>query len=140
MKPKEPKRRRAIVLAAGEGRKYEMGRMSAVFKADNAETARTYSVSEWWLDPKTKGPGAHAHPYDHVYYVLSGTLSVFVDEEWTHCRSGAFVMIPGGTPHDFENRGEERAGMLSFNNAAGFESEMPSIVEWFAKHPQETIP
>jgi hypothetical protein len=34
-----------------------MGRISAVFKADGAETGQLYSISEWWLDPHTKGPG-----------------------------------------------------------------------------------
>jgi ferritin len=30
-----------------------MGRISAVFKADGAETGQLYSISEWWLDPHT---------------------------------------------------------------------------------------
>ena len=41
-----------------------MGRISSVFKADGEETAKGYSISEWWLEPHTKGPGAHAHPED----------------------------------------------------------------------------
>jgi hypothetical protein len=31
-----------------------MGRIQSVFKADGAETADRYSISEWWLDPETK--------------------------------------------------------------------------------------
>jgi hypothetical protein len=41
--------RKPIVLAPDEGRAYPMGRIRAVFKADRAETANGYSVSEWWL-------------------------------------------------------------------------------------------
>jgi hypothetical protein len=41
---------RPLVLA-GEGRSYPMDHISAVFKADGAETAGLYSISEWWLDP-----------------------------------------------------------------------------------------
>lgn len=59
-----------IVLAAGQGRHYYMGRMSAVFKADGHETKSKFSVSEWWLEPKTPSPGVHHHPDDHVFYVL----------------------------------------------------------------------
>jgi hypothetical protein len=44
--------------------------MRAVFMADNAETDSHYSISEWWLEPNTKGPGVHAHPEDHVFYVI----------------------------------------------------------------------
>ena len=51
-----------VVLAPDEGRSYAMGRLSAVFKADAAETGQGYSISEWWLDPHTKGPGPHSHP------------------------------------------------------------------------------
>jgi hypothetical protein len=56
--------RRPVVLAPGEGRVYPMGRISAVFKADDTETEQRYSISEWWLDPHTEGPGAHSHPED----------------------------------------------------------------------------
>jgi hypothetical protein len=52
--------RQGIVLAAGEGRAYPMGRLAAVFKADGAETDGQYSISEWWLEPHTPGPGAHS--------------------------------------------------------------------------------
>ena len=45
--------RRPVVLGPGEGRAYPMGRISAVFKADGAETGQLYSISEWWLDPHT---------------------------------------------------------------------------------------
>lgn len=35
--------RKPIVLAPGKGRHYEMGSMSAIFKADGDETANAYS-------------------------------------------------------------------------------------------------
>jgi hypothetical protein len=35
--------------------------MRAVFRADGGETADTYSISEWWLEPGTPGPGPHSH-------------------------------------------------------------------------------
>ncbi len=112
-----------------------MGRISSVFKADGAETGETYSVSEWWLEPNTKGPGTHSHEDDHVYYVLDGTMSVSLDGTRSHCSKGSFILIPGGTPHDFENRSQARAGILSFNNKSGFEKQMPSIVDWFKANP-----
>ena len=66
--------RRPVVLKPGEGRAYDMGdRMSAVFKADRDETAHHYSISEWWLEPHTKGPPAHQHPEDDVFFIIGGT-------------------------------------------------------------------
>jgi mannose-6-phosphate isomerase-like protein (cupin superfamily) len=124
-----------IVLAPGAGRAYPMGRIEAVFKADDAETDRGYSISEWWLEPHTTGPGAHAHPEDDVFYVIEGTMSVLVGDRWVDAPKGSFVLIPGGTTHDFENRSAARAGVLNLSAPGPFEHHMPGIVEWFAEHP-----
>jgi quercetin dioxygenase-like cupin family protein len=111
-----------------------MGRISAVFKADGAETAQAYSISEWWLDANTQGPGAHSHPEDDVFYVISGTMSFLVGQEWIDAPAGSFVLVPGGVTHDFENRGSQRAGVLNFFPGV-FEPAMDGIAQWFAKHP-----
>jgi mannose-6-phosphate isomerase-like protein (cupin superfamily) len=66
-----------VILGLGEGRSYPMGRIGAVFKADGAETESRYSISEWWLEPHTQGPGAHSHPEDDIFYVIEGTMSVW---------------------------------------------------------------
>ncbi len=102
--------RHARFLAPGQGRRYDMGRMQAVFLADREETDRRYSISEWWLEPRTPGPGTHAHPDDHLFYVIAGTLSVSLAGEWTEVSRGGSALIPGNTPHDFQNRGAERCG------------------------------
>ena len=70
-------KRAAIVLAPGQGRSYSMGPMKAVFKADGDETARMYTISEWWLEPHSRGPGAHSHAEDDTFYVVQGTMSFF---------------------------------------------------------------
>lgn len=127
--------RAATALGPGEGRHYAMGRIQAVFKADGAETANRYSVSEWWLEPKTKGPGAHAHPEDDIFYVLEGTMSLLVGDKWSDAAAGSFLLVPGGMVHDFENRGDRRAGLLNLSIPGAFEPHMPSIVAWFAQFP-----
>ena len=127
--------RQPIVLAPGEGRAYPMGRISAVFKADEAETDSRYAISEWWLEPHTQGPGPHSHPEDDIFYVIEGTMSVLVDQQWTHATRGAFVLVPGGVTHDFENRGDVRAGLLNLSIPGGFEPHVPGIAQWFAEHP-----
>lgn len=126
-----------VVLGPGEGRAYPMGRLSAVFKADGAETGHGYSISEWWLDPHTKGPGAHAHPEDDVFYVLAGTMSVMVGAEWIEASTGSFVLVPGDVTHGFENRGSERAGMLNVSAPGDFEQRMPGIAQWFIDRAPE---
>ncbi|MGH7023660.1 MAG: cupin domain-containing protein [Caulobacteraceae bacterium] len=115
------------VIAPGEGRRYAMGRMGAVFKADGAETAGAYSVAEWWLEPRTRGAGTHEHEEDHVFYVIAGTLSVLLGDRWLDAAAGAYAVIPAGTPHSFENRGSVRAGFIAFTSPGGFEENMPGI-------------
>jgi mannose-6-phosphate isomerase-like protein (cupin superfamily) len=129
------RKRKPLVLPPGGGRSYPMGRISSVFKADCEETASRYSISEWWLEPNTKGPGAHSHEDDDVFYVIEGTMSILVDGNWVDADKGSFVLIPGGFTHDFENRTSKRAGVLNVSAPGGFEENMPSIVQWFAEQP-----
>jgi quercetin dioxygenase-like cupin family protein len=112
-----------------------MGRIAAVFKADGAETAGRYSISEWWLDRHTQGPGPHSHAEDDAFYVLAGTMSILVRDEWVDAPAGSFVLVPGGVTHDFENRGDARAGVLALSTPGDFERHMPAIADWFAEHP-----
>jgi mannose-6-phosphate isomerase-like protein (cupin superfamily) len=128
-------RRAGIVLQPGEGRPYPMGRISALFKADGDETRAAYSVSEWWLEPHTQGPGPHSHEEDDVFYVLEGTMTFLLGDRWVDAPRGAFVLAPGGMTHDFQNRSSSRAGVLNFSIPGEFEESMPAIAEWFAEHP-----
>jgi mannose-6-phosphate isomerase-like protein (cupin superfamily) len=125
----------AIFLPPAGGRQYPMGRIAAVFLADGVETQERYSISEWWLDPNTKGPGAHSHAEDDIFYVIEGTMSFLLGERWVDAPRGAFVIAPGGMTHDFENRSDQRAGALNFSVPGGFETEMPGIAQWFKENP-----
>ncbi|MEY2934707.1 MAG: hypothetical protein RL033_5456 [Pseudomonadota bacterium] len=124
-----------IFLPPGGGRQYPMGRIAAAFLADGAETSDRYSISEWWLEPHTQGPGAHSHEEDDIFYVLEGTLSFLIDGRWLEAPRGSFVLVPGGMTHDFENRSSARAGALNFSVPGGFEEHMPGIADWFREHP-----
>jgi mannose-6-phosphate isomerase-like protein (cupin superfamily) len=127
--------RQGIYLAPGDGRPYQMGRMAALFKADGDETEGRYTVSEWWLEPHTQGPGAHNHDEDDLFYVLEGTMSFLLGDRWIHADRGAFVLIPGRMTHNFENRSDERAGILNFGVPGDFEKNMPAISQWFQDNP-----
>jgi mannose-6-phosphate isomerase-like protein (cupin superfamily) len=108
-----------------------MGPVTALFKADGDETRGRYSISEWWLEPHTRGPGAHQHEEDDVFFVIEGTMSFFVGGRWIDAPKGSFVIAPGGTPHDFENRTGKRAGALNVSVPGDFEPSMKGIAAWF---------
>jgi quercetin dioxygenase-like cupin family protein len=133
-------RNRPIVLGPGEGRHYPMGALNAVFKADEAETACAYSISEWWLDPHTPGPGAHSHEEDDIFYVIEGTLRFLVGDDWIDAPKGTFIRAAGGVVHDFANETDQRAGFLNLSFPGGFEREMPGIAAWFTARTDGTEP
>jgi mannose-6-phosphate isomerase-like protein (cupin superfamily) len=128
-------KRTGIFIPAGGGRAYAMGRISAVFLADGAETDQKYSISTWWLEPNTKGPGAHTHQEDDVFFVIEGTMSILLGDRWIDAPPGSFVLAPAGMRHDFENRTARRAGVLNLSVPGNFEANMPAIASWFAEHP-----
>jgi mannose-6-phosphate isomerase-like protein (cupin superfamily) len=130
-----PRKRIAIFLPPGEGRPYPMGRISALFKADGDETLGRYSISEWWLEPHTQGPGTHCHAEDDIFYVIEGTMSFLIGDRWIDAPKGSFVLAPGGMTHDFQNRSSNRAGVLNFSIPGDFEENMPAIAKWFADNP-----
>lgn len=125
----------AIILTKGEGRVYNCGTMSAIFKADENETNEKYSVSEWWLEPDSDGPGEHFHEEnDEVFYVLEGTPSFLIGDKWIDADKGTFLRIPAKMIHDFKNNTGSKTGILNFFIPGGFERNMPSIVKWFEEN------
>jgi mannose-6-phosphate isomerase-like protein (cupin superfamily) len=121
-----------IILKKGEGRVYNCGTMTAVFKADENGTNESYSISEWLLKPNLEGVGAHKHEQnDEVFYVLEGTTSILIEDKWIDAEKGTFIRIPANTIHDFCNRTDKETAVLNFFIPGGFEKNMPSIVKWF---------
>ncbi len=124
-----------ILLKKGQGRKYNLGPMTAIFKADENETDNKYSVSEWWLEPHSEGPGAHLHEnVVQTFYVIEGPLSFFLADHWIDVEAGTFIRIPENTMHTFANRTNKKAGFINFDIPGGFEKEMPSMAAWFANN------
>lgn len=114
-----------------------MGPITAIFKADGEETEGKYSISEWWLEPKTKGPGAHSHAEDDIFFVIEGEMHFLVDDKWVVATKGDFVLVPAGIIHDFENRSAKKSGVLNISTPGNFEQYMPDIVAWFQKNPPQ---
>lgn len=128
--------RKPLVLKPGEGRSYPCGPMTAIFKADGEETGERYSISEWLLEPHSQGPGAHSHEAnDEIFLVVKGRPSILVGETWHDVETGSLIVIPANTTHDFENRTTEPASLFNVFIPGGFETNMASIVEWFAANP-----
>ena len=124
--------REPVVRLAGEGREYRMPAMRSVFHADGEETGDAYSVSEWWLEPDSDGPGAHSHEAnDEIFRITEGTMSVLVGDRWIDAPSGSVIVVPAGVTHDFANRTAAPAALFNVFIPGGFEKNMPDIVKWY---------
>ena len=105
---------------------------SSSFKADGAETANRYSISEV--------VGAEHDAYSErtptprtACSTSSRARTILVDDHWIDAAEGAFVLVPGGVTHDFQNRSAERRRRASPPRT--FEERMPAIVGWFTDNP-----
>jgi mannose-6-phosphate isomerase-like protein (cupin superfamily) len=124
-----------IVLPRGEGRTYDCGSITAVFKADGAETDARYSVSEWWIEAGGAAVDPHAHEAnDELFYVLAGTMTFRVGEREVDAEAGTFLRIPAGVVHGFRNRTGERSGVLNVFIPGAFEENMPAIAAWYREN------
>src|SRR5438067_5598006 len=121
-----PASRKPVILGPGVGRSYPMGRIAAVFKADGSETQSGYSISEWWLEPHTQGPGPHSHPEDDIFYVIEGTMSLLVGEAWTHATRVHSFLSRAVSPTTLKTPARHGPGVLNLSIPGSFESHMPS--------------
>lgn len=51
------------------------------------------------------GPGLHVHPFDQIYYVLEGTMTLQFGLGTYHVQPNTFVIIPLGVVHQNRNEG-----------------------------------
>jgi mannose-6-phosphate isomerase-like protein (cupin superfamily) len=59
--------------------------------------------------------GKHIHDVDQIFYILSGVMSVEIEDKQYECRTGSLVVFPAGVPHRNWNAGSEPTVHLAFN-------------------------
>lgn len=91
------------------------------FKARGEQTNGTLTVVENTVAPG-EGPPLHVHASeDEAWYVLEGTLRFQLDAELHTAPAGTFVFVPRGTPHCFQNSGDQPARILVIFTPSGME-------------------
>jgi quercetin dioxygenase-like cupin family protein len=112
-----------VRLRAGEGEQVSpRAGARATFKARTEQTGGAYSLVEWEHEPGAPGPPLHVHDREEeAFYVLSGAVAVSVGGVRTEEGTGAFVLVPRGTPHTFSVVGDEPARMLLILSPPGYE-------------------
>jgi quercetin dioxygenase-like cupin family protein len=64
------------------------------------------TVNSASLSPDSPGTSWHIHPFDQLYFVLEGCLTIDVASEHHEVSPGHLVVLPAGVPHRNRNDGD----------------------------------
>ena len=115
----------AFIVSPGEAPRYggQQGREADITEllATAKQTGGGLGIFRQTIAPKS-GPPTHLHAMEAEFcYVVSGQFNFKLGERVMSAPTGAFIFIPRGTPHTFQNIGTE-TGMLLFGvTPGGFE-------------------
>ena len=128
---------KATVLGPGDGERLAAGAGSSiVIKAGSEQTDGSFFLSETTIEPGFPGPPPHRHRTLHdMFYVLSGTLTMQVEDAFRELGPGGFACIPPGVVHTFSNPSGEAVRFLNFNTPGGFERYMRELAAAAADEP-----
>jgi quercetin dioxygenase-like cupin family protein len=106
---------------------------AVTFKVRGRETGGSMTAFETVVAPGL-GPPLHEHANEEeTLYVLEGEVRFKLGDRMVSGGPGAFVFVPRGTPHAFQNVGETPARMLIHFSPSGMEG----FFEEFAQLPAE---
>lgn len=123
----------ARVVAPGEGRRiWQLGNIFTM-KATAEQTRRSYTL----LEQECAGapPPRHVHEHDEeAFYVLEGTLDLFLGDDVVPVVPGSFCLVPRGLAHTFRSTSEKPARMLVILSPPGFETFFDACEQRFPEH------
>lgn len=104
---------RGKFVPSGAGKVFTAPSASAsIVKLTADESSNQLSVTEYTV-PVDAGPPLHVHTLeDETFWVLEGTLSVYVNGEQFEAGPGSLVYGPRGVPHTFKNRSRQAVRIL----------------------------
>jgi quercetin dioxygenase-like cupin family protein len=127
----------ALVIG-GASEVLEIGEGQVRILAAADVTGGSWAALERTEPPDTR-TGLHRHnSMDEAFYVVSGTLTVFVNGRLHELPPGSFVFIPRGTPHAQGNRTPSTIKVVSFFSPAGWEQSARARAEVHRKYPAGT--
>ena len=123
-------RRQLVHLAPGEGETVRSPTGPALtFKLRGAQTGGSLAAWENVVAPG-EGPPLHAHKNeDEIWYALEGSFRFTLGEYTAAAERGAFVYIPRGVVHTWQNIGQTPGRFLVMVAPAGFETFFDQFAE-----------
>ena len=117
-----------VIFLPGEG--VPVGSGASVMKATASTTGGAFSMSETTFPPNTDGPPRHTHERTvDSFYVLEGTLHVWVERDEYDLPAGSYALVPPGVEHTFANTSDEPVRFLNLNSPGWFEDYLAELAK-----------
>ena len=119
---------KAVIRMPGEGKELSLAGKPLVFLVTGQDTKHT-TMFEWTL-PAGFSTGRHVHRIqEETFYVLEGECQWQVGDELVHAKSGTYVFIPPGVPHNIANASDKPARMIMTVSPPGHEHYFEELVK-----------
>ncbi|MBZ5557605.1 MAG: cupin domain-containing protein [Acidobacteriia bacterium] len=103
----------------GEGKTYQLGRLTVTFKTVAADNGAAYSLCET-VEPPGWSAALHRHPtYDETHIICEGRYECQLGDQRLELGPGDMMFAPRGTPHSIKNVGTETGRELVINSPGG---------------------
>src|SRR4051794_34434862 len=93
---------------------------------DGAQTGGVYTLSETWGARGNMPPLHVHHRADEGFYVLEGTVGLFVGKQELVLTAGQAALSPCGVPHAYQVQ-SDRARWLVVNSPSGYEHFLRAV-------------
>jgi mannose-6-phosphate isomerase-like protein (cupin superfamily) len=106
-------------IRAGDGKTYQVGRITLTFKATAADTGGAYTLCEA-IEPPDSAAGLHRHPtYDETHIICEGRYECQLGDAKLTLGPGEMMFAPRGTPHSIKSIGPEIGRELVISSPGG---------------------
>ena len=103
----------------GEGKSYQLGRITLTFKTSTPETGGAYTLCEA-IEPPGAAAGLHRHPtYDEMHIICEGHYECRLGDATLKLGPGEMIFAPRGTPHSIKSIGPESGRELIISSPGG---------------------
>jgi mannose-6-phosphate isomerase-like protein (cupin superfamily) len=109
----------ARLFRPGDGKTYQLGRITLMVKISAAETGGAYTLCEA-IEPPGAAASLHRHAtYDEIHIICEGHYECQLGDATLMLGPGEMMFAPRGTPHSIKSIGPETGRELVISSPAG---------------------
>jgi mannose-6-phosphate isomerase-like protein (cupin superfamily) len=106
-------------IPRGEGKTYQLGRLTLTVKTTAADNAAAYTLCEAF-EPPGWSAALHRHPtYDETHIVCEGRYACQLGAQLLELGPGDMMFVPRGTAHSIKNVGPEMGREMIISSPGG---------------------